>query len=268
MKTKILLIFLFPIICSAAGGTVVRNGGGFGEMTAVTVFYKMDKYLRPCLKSPEICNLSAVEAQVLNDVVDSLNEEYKSFELSFFTDPVTEDIITEAFIGSPISLRSGALADQNGKPYTFSYIASLVLQGLLTHQQYSDLNLARKVFENMKSRILTSYLNENQIHWVNIQFRDRTSFDEIILEQKEFSYDLSPYLASAQLCSEDKILNIKMQRFTLPNPGAHSVVMDVLWNCGGNNFGKAKLELFIGYKENGDFDPSKTSAKAYGVIKP
>lgn len=271
-KINFLFLVLISTLAYAGGGSVVRNGGGLGEMSAVMVFQKMDRYLSSCLQNNGTCRLTDQDVMNIKKVVINWPTEFKSYQLQFFSSASGPDMVTGNFVGSPITLRSGALADSSGVPYSFSQIGSLVLSGLLAHHGINSLSLAEKVFRPFKSVDTSLFVNSDSdmIHWIQIEANGKTdAFDEVILEQANKSFDLFPIIQSeVKLCADPKSLKLRIQRMISANPMAKTVILDVNWNCGSENDGTAKIELELSFSNSGAFDLRSSRASAFSVLRP
>lgn len=271
MKINFLAVLFISSFSFAGGGTIVRNGGGLGEMSAVMIFQKMQRYLNSCLQNVPGCGLTDQEAVLVNQISLDMPSEYQSYQLRFFSQSDGPDIMTENFVGSPISIRSAALADNNGVPYPYSQIGSLILSGLLRHHGVESIGLAKKVFLPLKSEMTSLFVNSNVdvIHWMKIESKSSSEiFDEIILEQSESSFDLFPLIQSVKLCENSESLKLRVRRMISPNPMAKTVVLDVNWNCGGIRSGQAKIELELSFTVLDTFDLNGSYARAFGVVNP
>ncbi len=254
----------------AGGGSIVRNGGGLGEMSAVIIFQKMQGYLNSCIQSAAACSLSEQEVVLIKKVSTAMPIELKSFQLQFFSASEGPDLLTANFVGSPILIRSGALANSVGVPNSFSEIGSLVLFGLLKHQEVDSVSLAQKIFWSLKIETTSFFVDseQNQIHWLRIEANSSEVFDELVLEQTDHSYDLYPLIQKLNFCEISPNLKVRIQRMTLPIPMSKTVVLDVKWNCGGERLGRAKIKIELVFSETGSFSLGSTKASAFGVIKP
>lgn len=278
MKINFIFLFFVSSVSFAGGGSIVRSGGGLGEMSAVMIFQNMDRYLYSCLQNTSACRLNEQETLILKKTSSDMKTEHQAYPLSFFAKSDGPDVLTENFVGSPIAIRSGALADSAGVPYSFSRIGSLVLYGLLRHQGLESKNfppnlasdLAVKIFLPLKTEVTTLRINSNSslVHWIKIETTSHEVFDEIVLEQPASSFDLYPLIQSVKLCENSKSLKLRIRRLILPNPVSETILLDVNWNCGGLSFGQAKIEIEFSFTPFQIFDPSTSRARAFSVVKP
>lgn len=262
------LFLVLQTLVNAAGGTTVR-GGGFGEMAAVMIFQKMELYISPCLRDWNPCGLSASETVLIRRVLESLKSEYESYDLDFFIeDDTSVNVITGSSVGSPIRIRSGAIADQNGLPRSLSEIGTLVLSGLLMHHQNGTQALAEKVFKGLHTELNSTEFGTSQLQWLHVQYAGTAVFDELFVEQKDRSFDLSKAIQNTGLCQQQNQLFLLIQRLSTSFVESKSVILDVKFGCGGPNLGTAKLKLVLHFDESGSFDSEKTEVRAFGIIRP
>lgn len=271
MKTFFLIIgIILPQTLIFAGVRGVGNGGGFGEMIAVSTFEKMERYLTPCLSDLNPCKLTNGEQILIEKVTNSMSSERNSYQLGFFdSENINQTVLTDSRVGSPIKINSMLLADDKGIPYSLNIIGSWVLYALLRHQNVDDHGIAKKVFEKLVETRRSLAIKDYSLHWLKIIESDqRSTLDELILEENEKSINLSYLFNNTQLCLNKNDLNLSILDWEQDSPFSSVVILDVNWDCGDKKFGKAKIQLDLIFDSNNHFDQGKSRASAFGIIKP
>ena len=267
---NLLFFFLCPVISLAQGR--IGNGGGLGEMRALTAFENMPQYIESTLLKN---NLNDSDQEKLRLVLKNhpIEKNIGGIEFYISEESSFSSILTKQDVGSRIYINSKLLANERGKPYEIKIIARYVLYGLLLHHTNHDqaFKLSELVFQGVSENSVqvgfTYNLNFYSIHQFKIfdPLFSGKNREEVYFELPNKSLILNSFLTRDLNCYGELHWNIE-KMFWLKE--SEAFIFDMEWSCESMKNGYAKVILNFLPNEQNALDQESLKFKTIGIISP
>lgn len=265
-----LFFILFPVITLAQGR--IGNGGGLGEMRALTAFENMPNYIESSLLNKNL-NESDLEKLRLVQKNHSIEKKIGGIDFYVSTEEGYSSILTEPFVGARIRVNSNLLADSEGKPYELKVIARYVLYGLLLHHtdHIQSYKISSIVFEELHENSVeigfNYYFNFYFIH--KFQIFDRldanTPREEVYFEFSSKTQLLNTFLIRDLNCNEGIAWNVQKMYWLKEN---QVFMFELEWSCKSKKNGYAKVILNFLPNQKNIIDEESLNFKTIGIVSP